>query len=275
MSLFSVRVNWAAGREFLAILWRHRELTWELTKRELTDKHAGQVLGRFWPFVQPILVIGIYLFLFAVVFPARMGSQEPRDYSVYLLAGLIPWLVFADTLGKSTTALSGNANLVKQVIFPLEILPVRGVIASCFNLGIYSALFLVYLVIRYRCLPWMCLLLPVLFAVQVLAMSGTACVFACVGGYFRDLRELVQLFVSVGLYLMPIVYVPAMVPRVLEPLLYLNPFSYMSWCYQDAYYFGRVEHPLAWCVFPVLGVVTFVWGYRVLRKARSMLGNVL
>jgi lipopolysaccharide transport system permease protein len=85
----------------------------------------------------------------------------------------------------------------------------------------------------------------------------------------------VQILNVIGIYLMPIVYLPSMVPGIFQPLLYLNPFSYMVWCYQDAVYFGRFEHPWAWLVFPMLCLGTFVLGYRLFRRLKLMLGNVL
>ena len=69
------------------------------------------------------------------------------------------------------------------------------------------------------------------------------------GTYFRDVKDFVQVFCIAGMYLMPVVYLPTMVPEIFRPLLYLNPFSYMAWCYQDACYFGRFQHPWAWPVF--------------------------
>jgi lipopolysaccharide transport system permease protein len=123
--------------------------------------------------------------------------------------------------------------------------------------------------------PWTVLLLPLLFVLQVMGLVGICCVLAAVGAYFRDTREFVQIFAVVGIYLMPVVYLPTMVPEMFRPVLYFNPFSYLVWCYQDACYFGRFEHPWAWVVFPVLCLAAFALGYRVFRKLKPMLGNVL
>ena len=106
-------------------------------------------------------------------------------------------------------------------------------------------------------------------------MIGVAYVLAAVGTYFRDLKDFVQVFCIAGMYLMPVVYLPTMVPRVFRPLLYLNPFSYMAWCYQDACYFGRFEHPWAWPVFLGGSLGMFYLGYRVFRKLKICFGSVL
>ncbi len=277
VQILSPRRNWQAGRELLGVVLRHRQLTWEMTRRELTEKYAGQMLAAVWAFVHPAVMIGVYLYIFVFVFKVKLGGsyEMPRDYPTYLLAGLVPWLACAEAMMKGTGALVGNANLVKQVVFPIEVLPVKSVLSSFITMLVMMTLLLLYVQVSHGSLPWTLALLPVLFVFQVLGLVGLCCVLSSVGTYFRDLREFTQIFTTVGIYLMPIVYLPTMVPDVFQPLLYVNPFSYLVWCYQDVIYFGRVEHPLAWVVFPVLSTAVFAAGYRVFRSLKPMLGNVL
>src|SRR6185369_3689045 len=114
-------------------------------------------------------------------------------------------------------------------------------------------------------LPWTVVLLPVVVAVQVLGLMGVAFGLAITGAFFRDLREFMQIVTLIGMYLIPVAYLPSMVPPLFRPLLYFNPFSYIVWCYQDVLYFGLIEHPLAWLVFLLLSVVSFVVGHRLFR----------
>jgi lipopolysaccharide transport system permease protein len=118
-------------------------------------------------------------------------------------------------------------------------------------------------------------LLPLVFLFQILLMTGLAFSLATVGAYFRDLKDVAQLFSVCSIYLLPIFYLPTMVPDIFKPLIYLNPFSYMIWCYQDAIYFGRIAHPIAWVVFPLLSVTTFIVGYRLFRKLKNTLAGVV
>jgi lipopolysaccharide transport system permease protein len=221
--------------------------------------------------------MGVYVFIFAYVFKQKIGGtvELPLDYTTYLLCGLIPWLSFQESMNKSASVIVGYSNLVKQVVFPIEILPVKGVISSFLTQLITTAILIAYVLISHGSLLWTYVLIPVLFFFQLLAMIGVSYVFSSVGVYFRDLKEFVQAFGTIGLYIMPIFYLPDQVPRIFQPLLYLNPFSYVAWCYQDVFYFGRFEHPWAWAVFIVLSIVIFSLGYRVFRKLREMFGNVL
>jgi len=277
MSLLSGRAHWQAFREVFGLLTRHRQLTWEMTRREIADRYAGQMLGAFWAVAHPLALMAIYVFVFAFVFRVRIGGTAdlPLDYTTYILSGLIPWMAFQESMSKGATVILGNANLVKQVVFPIEVLPVKTVIASFSTQTVATAFLAVYVLSRHGSLPWTYALLPTLFVVQALAMIGVAYVFASVSVYFRDLKDVVQVFCVAGMYVMPIFYLPDMVPAVFRPILYLNPFSYLAWCYQDVCYFGRAEHPWAWPVFLAGSLATFGFGYRVFRRLKVSFGSAL
>jgi lipopolysaccharide transport system permease protein len=277
MSVLSAKQHYSAFRELVALLTRHRQLTWEMTRREVRDRYAGQVLGAFWAVGHPLVLMGIYVFVFAYVFQVRIGGTRelPLDYTTYLLCGLVPWMSFQEAIAKATTAIVGSANLVKQVVFPIEVLPVKGVLASFATQLVATGAMIGYVLWSHHSLPWTYLLLPVLFFFQGLAMIGVAYLLSSVGAYFRDLKDFVQVFCVAGMYIMPIFYLPQMVPEVFRPLLYLNPFSYMAWCYQDACYFGRFQHLWAWPVFLIGSTATFYLGYRVFRKLKICFGSVL
>lgn len=273
-----VRSNWDAFLEVVALMRGHRTLAVEMAKRELTERYSGQALGIFWAVAHPLFLIGLYVFVFVVVFKTKIdtrGGAMPLDYTTYILSGLIPWLALQECLAKAATAVTGNANLVKQVIFPVELLPVKTVLATTITQVISSVLLLMYVIATQRTAWATFLLLPVLMVLQCVFAIGLAFLLSAVGAFFRDLKDFIQIFTMAGVYLLPIFYLPDWVPRVFKPILYANPFSYVTWCYQDAVYFGRFEHPVAWIVFPLLSCSTFVLGYRVLRRLKPLLGNVL
>ena len=104
-------------------LYVRRELVSELVRRELKDRHAGQLLGVIWAFGHPLILMLVYTLLFAYVFPARTASEgKVRDFSACVFAGIVPWLAFQDLLSRAPSILVGHANLVKQIVFPTEAL---------------------------------------------------------------------------------------------------------------------------------------------------------
>lgn len=263
--------------DLLAVLSRHRRLTWELAKREIGQRYAGQLLGRFWALGHPLALMALYLFVFAVVLELKIGGTKelPLDYATYLLAGLIPWLAFQETLSKSATVIHANASLVKQVVFPIEVLPIKGVLVALLTQLIATAVLIAYVLVRHGALPWTYGLLPLLLVLHAVALVGLAYLVSAVAVYVRDTKDLVQLFATVGLYVMPIFYLPDWVPEALQPILYINPFSYLVWCFQDACYFGRIEHPIAWVVFPAMALLIFLGGYAAFRRLKPTFANVL
>ena len=263
------------NRSGLRAVLRHRHLCWELVRRDLTDRHAGQILGPVWLFAQPLVLIALHLFLFAVVLPARgLGGSGDLGYVVSVLAGLIPWLAIQDSLLRGVTSVATNANLVKQVVFPVELLPIKGVFVALVPPAVMTGILLLYLSGAGHAVPWTIALLPAVWLVQIAGTLGLCLGLAAVGAYVRDFRELIHLFGLVNLYLMPVFFPPAALPTAIRFIPYANPFSHVVWCHQDVWA-GRLSHPASWIVFPIAAGLALLIGWRVFRAARPHLGNVL
>ena len=271
------RGHWQATKEILMLLTRFRQLTWELTKRELSERYAGQMFGWVWAAAHPIVLMSVYVFIFAFVFKVRVGGTRelPLDYTTYLLTGLIPWIAMQEAVARGTVSITGNARLVKQVVFPVEILPVKVVLSTLPAQVISHLILLGYLLVTGQPVPWTYVLLPLLIALQTLGMIGLCYALSLAQVFVRDTKDLVIVFTMIGAYLAPVFYLPEMVPQSFRFLLYLNPFSYVIWSYQDVCYFGRFEHPYAIPVFAALSAVTFYCGYRVFRFGKIFFGDAL
>jgi lipopolysaccharide transport system permease protein len=264
-------------RDGLALFRRHARLTLEMAKRDLTQRYAGQLIGSIWVVGHPLFLTLLYVFLFGTVFKVKVGgtAELPLDYTAYMLSGLIPWLTFQTAMSASCVSIVSNASLVKQFIFPLEVLPAKDVLTATVIWIVGMITILVYVVATHGLPPATWLLLPILFVLQLLAMIGVALLLSATTVFFRDLKDLIQLFTTIGLFLMPVVYLPAMVPPAFRPLLYVNPFSYMTWAYQDALYFGRIDHPYAWVLFAAGSVIAFAMGFRVFQRLKPMFASAL
>jgi lipopolysaccharide transport system permease protein len=276
--LFDPRPYVGAIVELARLVVRDRVVTFELTKRELTAEHSGKALGTVWGIIQPLALLGIYALIYGIVFRTRIESVVgglPRNYTVYILSGLVPWFAFQFLMAKSATVIVGNAHLVKQVVFDVRQLPIATTLASSLALVLGLAFLALYTFFVYDSLPATYVLLPVLLVLQLLAMLGVAYFLAAVGVFFKDVRDIVQLSAIVLIFLLPIVYLPSQVPAAFDPILWLNPFSYMIWCWQDVHYFGSIEHRAAWFIFPAWTIFVLAGGFRVFRRLRPFFANVL
>ena len=276
-SVLNPSSNFQAFLELIALFRRRGRLIYELTKREIGERYTGQVFGVLWAIGHPLLLTLVYIFIFGFVFRARTGGtiDLPLDYTAYMLSGIIPWLAFQEVLGKASTVIIANTNIVKQVIFPLEVLPVKSVLATVATELVFLVLLIIYTLVTSQTLPWTYVFLPLLILFQTLAMIGMSYLFSSIGVYFRDLKDFVLVFLSIAFFILPILYLPESIPAAVRPILYLNPLSYMIWCFQDILYFGQFAHPWAWAIFLLGSVFTFILGFRVFRRLKTMFGNVL
>ena len=276
-SVIGLRENWRAFAEFAANVARYRVLIKEMTRRDLFEPYAGQMFGAAWTFLHPLVLMGVYVFVFNVVFKVKMGGTVdlPRDYTTYLLSGLIPWLGIVAGMSKGAGVLLMHANLVKQVVFPIEVLPVKSTLASLVPQAFGLGLLLIYQLLQNGLPPATYLLLPLVVAMQFAFMLGVAFLFSIISCFVRDMKDLVQVMAVVGIYLLPVCYQPAWVPALFKPLLYVNPFSYVIWVYQDTLYFGRFEHPYAWGVCGLMSFLSLVFGYRLFRSQKPHVASLL
>jgi homopolymeric O-antigen transport system permease protein len=259
--------------------WRtlgaRRELIREMVSRELRDRHAGQMLGVLWAYGHPLALMLIYTVLFAYVFPARFGEGATAiDYSASVLAGIVPWLAFQDILGRAPSVLVGHASLVKQIVFPTEVLPIKSALASAMPYSV-GVVFAVAYAAHRGTLSFMVLLVPALVVLQLMAMVGAALALSAIGLFWRDLRDIVMVFCSVNLFAQPILYNPLVAPKLLNWVFALNPFSYLTWCWQDALFHGGLHHPAAWVVFPAGSLATLAIGWAVFDRTRHHFGDAL
>jgi lipopolysaccharide transport system permease protein len=259
----------------LRSVWAHRALVKELARREMTDVHVGQAGGALWVVVHSIVLFAVYAFLFTTVFKVRIGERGPSDYMVYLFAGLAPWLMTQDVLSRATGIMFANSTIVKKVMFPVEALVAKTIFAALKVQGVLFIIVIAYVIIVREEVPWTMALLPVFFLLHVVLLWGLALFLSVMAPYFRDLSEFMRVFLVINIYLIPVMYVPNMVPEALRFVLAVNPFSHLIWCYQDLIYFQSIAHPVSWGVVAFISGGAVLLGSYVFIRLRSHLASVV
>src|SRR5438128_2082204 len=174
-------------------LWqlpRRFDLILSLTKRELTARYRGSVLGMLWTLLTPIVMIAIFTIIFSGIFKAKFGNSSSQwDYALYLFCGLLPWNAFQESVQLSSSTIVGHANLVKRVVFPLETLPVSQSLAALANQMFGTAALLIAILIIRREIHPTIVFLPVLLVPQMIATLGAAWLLASLGVFLRDIAQ--------------------------------------------------------------------------------------
>ena len=262
--------------EMARLFSRYGNLTYELTKREIGERFAGQAIGALWAIMHPLMLMAVYVFVFSYIFRARFGetAELPRNYVVFLLSGLICWLAFQEALAKAPTVILASRNLVKQIVFPIEVLPIKSVLATLPGIVIGVSFTAIYSLV-YAGVPSTILLVPPLVAAQLMAMAGMTYFLSAIGVYLRDLKDFVVALLAIGIFIHPIIFVPTAIPPWFEYFFYLSPISYFVWAYQDAIFYGRIAHPWAWVVIFAGSPLLWYAGYRTFRALRIYFGNAI
>jgi lipopolysaccharide transport system permease protein len=263
---------------FIRSIVRHRRLTFELAKRELFDRYAGQLLGSAWAIFHPALTVLVFLFLFGAVLKLKVaGGNLPvnNDFTTYLLAGLLPWLVVQDIMARGPGLVVSHAHLVKQVAFPLDVLPMKAIPPAFVVLIVGLSLLAIYTLLFIGPLHWTYLTVPFLIALLALLCTGMGLFLSAVGVFARDLKDIAQVISFVGIYVSPVFYTIDTVPRTLRLLVLMNPFTPMILSFQDALFYGAFTHPWAWCIFAALSLASFIIGARVFYSTQQYFGSYL
>jgi len=266
----------AETRFLFGSIVKHGHLLLEMARRDVSDRYAGQVLGALWAIIHPLMTVAVFIFMFAVVFRMKVdtGLDVPGDHTLYMISGLVPWLVTADVLGRSSAIVSSQAPLVKQVVFPVEILPVKMVLASLPTFLIGFAGLAIYAVAVSRASSAL-LLYPIAALPLYLFLFGVAFAFSAVGVFLRDIREIVQMYTLIGIYVAPVFYFMDWVPERIRPLVYLNPVTVFVESFHDSAYYGGVQSWLVWSVAMVLGFSTTWFGAMVFARLKPHFGSYL
>src|SRR5215471_5743874 len=182
----------------LVQLPRYRGLIQSLVARELKARYRGSVLGFFWSFINPLLLLLVYSIVFAYIMPARFtGGDEPKPfadaypYAVFLFCGLLPWTWFASSLNESAGVLISGGNLIKKVLFPAEVLPIVTVTANMVHFFLALPILVIFLVV-YQApltageLAWF----PFVVLVQYVFTLSCALILSSLTVHFRDIKDI-------------------------------------------------------------------------------------
>lgn len=240
---------------FFKNLYDYRELLKTSVQKDVRGKYKNSVLGVFWSFLNPLLQIFVYWFVFGKV----MGSNEP-NYVVFLCCGLIPWTFFATTINRNAFIFIENGNIIKKVFFPREVLPVSAVTSEMINFVISTSIILCF-VTAYHRLTIYALFYPLVLFVQYILTLGISFFVSSITVYFRDLQHFIGVFLQLMFYATPIAYSVSRVPANFQWIATLNPVAHIIEAYRAIFYSGTMPDLFSLLIIFVIGIVLCVTGY--------------
>ena len=215
---------------------KNRKLVLHLARNDFKTKYAGSYLGIMWAFVQPVVTILVYWFVFSVGFRADAGDLG-IPFVLYLVSGIIPWFFFQDALNGGTNAFVEYSYLVKKVVFKISLLPVVKVISAAF-VHMFFVLFTLVLFTLYGYKPSVYeLQLVYYFFCTFMLVLGLVYLTSAIVVFFRDLREIISILLQVFIWLAPIMWVAETALKdypFLRRLLLFNPMYYVVNGYREA-----------------------------------------
>jgi len=254
--------------ENLRQLPRYRGLIQSLVSRELKARYRGSVLGFFWSFANPLLLLLVYTFVFSYVMRPPEGIH---DYALFLFCGLLPWTWFQTSLVESSGILISGGNLIKKVMFPAEILPIVTVLSNLVHF-LFGLIILVVFLIYFQAplQPLELLWFPVVVAVQLVLTLGFALILSALTVHFRDIKDILGNVMTLWFFATPIIYSWKNPPPQIRRFLNANPVTHLAVSYQEILYFDGPFGHWKWLLALGMGsIVLFLFGYFLFDRLRD------
>lgn len=260
-----------------ASLWRNRELIKASAKREVLGRYRGSFLGLLWSFFNPLFMLAVYTFVFSVIFQARWGggSGSKTEFALVLFAGLLVFNLFAECINRAPGLILSNTNYVKKVVFPLEILPLVGLLAALFHtlisLGVWVIAYTLFFGIPHLTVFY----LPLVLVPFCLFLMGLSWALASLGVFLRDVSQFIGLLTTALMFLSPVFYPVTAFPEDYRYILYLNPLTTVVEQTRDVLFWGKMPDFLMLAIYWVVTLGIAWLGFAWFQKTRKGFSDVL
>jgi lipopolysaccharide transport system permease protein len=267
----------ASPIEIFASFWRNRALVHELTKREVSARYKGSALGILWSFFNPLCMLAVFTFVFSVIFQARWGegSGSKTEFALVLFSGLLIFNLFSDCINRAPSSILSNINYVKKIVFPLEILPIVGLLSALFHTVISLAVWLIIYTLFFGIPHPTVLYFPVVILPFCFLLMGLSWALASLGVYLRDILQIISVITTVLMFMSPIFYPATSFPEAYRHLLYLNPLTAMIETTRNLLYWGTTPDFKLLGVYSIAAMVIASIGFAWFQKTRKGFADVL
>jgi lipopolysaccharide transport system permease protein len=251
-------------------LQNYRDLLIVLTQKELKVRYKNNILGYLWSIANPLAFAFVFFIAFKVVMKIQM-----EDYALFLISGLFPWQWFANSVTESPTVFLGNASIIKKVNFPRGIIPLTIVLQDMIHFILSVPVIVLFLIIYHKApsISW-AYGIPLLLLIQLLLTYGVSLIISSINLFFRDIKHLTVILVTLLFYLTPIIYPETMVPERYKQLINLNPMAPLMISWRGLFLRGGLDPPYLLSSF-IYSILIFMCGYIIYRRLSWRFAEVL
>ncbi len=242
-------------------LYQYRELLKSNVKKEIRGKYKGSFLGVIWSFVNPLLTVLVY----AIIFPYILRQDQP-NYLIFLIVAIIPWNFFVTVLNQGTTTVLANANIIKKVYFPREILPISIVLSGLVNFLISCIIILLFVLFGGLGISPVILYLPIIIFIQFILSLGIVFIISAINVYIRDVEYIVNFVLTLAFYATPILYDASFMPAKVQGILNLNPMKHLIDAYRSIFYYKQIPNVVSMIVLGIISFILLICGYAIFKK---------
>lgn len=257
--------------EPFSVMIHNRDLLGQTLKREISQKYRGSYLGILWNFVQPMIMMLVYSFVFGVVFKAKwdmQASNSDTEFAVILFVGISVYSVFTEAIMIAPTLITANANYVKKVIYPLEILSMVGIGSSLVQLAFNVALILLSRIIVIKTMDFFVLLFPLVLLPLLMLTLGLSWLLSAIGVFLKDMRQIASIITLVFGYATPVFFPITAVPEKLRWVMEINPMTAIVNNARNVLVFGRDPDWGALFAVYVVSYIVMMAGFRFFKKVK-------
>lgn len=263
--------------ELIGSVVRNRNLIFNLIRREVVGRYRGSVMGLLWSFFNPVFMLTVYTFVFSVVFKARwMGGGDSKvEFALVLFTGLLVFNLFSEVINRAPSLILNNANYVKKVIFPLEVLPVVAFGAAAFHMLVSLMVWLLFYMLFFGIPAWTALQLPLVLLPLVLITLGLAWLLASLGVYLRDVAQIIGVVTMALMFLSPVFFPVAALPEEYQIIMHLNPLTYIVEETRNVMIWSKPLEWMSWSYWTVGSALVAWLGFAWFQKTRKGFADVL
>jgi lipopolysaccharide transport system permease protein len=275
LSTFWRKLMRLPGTLFLRNLVERRSLLAQLVRRDFQQRFIGSAMGWIWGLIHPLVLLVCWWFVFVPVLHQKLEGAETDNYPLYLFAGMLPWLLFTDTVQRSATSILDQANLVTKTVFPSEIVPVSVFLSSVLSHGLAVALLVAAAGVMLNQISIFLVLLPLYVFVLGLFAVGVGWIVASLQVFQRDTAHVLTVLLQFWFWLTPIFFQDAKYPPKVKFLLQLNPMYYLVRAYRQLLLTSGLPDLRGLAVAAAFGAGLFLVGGLFFRHMKRGFADVL